>query len=81
MITKNGYRDERAELLIDLLEGVLQEEGYKTIRMSETKDRSTTAYDCIIVKDWKWPGSIITLDISNTHNENYKSLFEKEETR
>lgn len=76
MKNKNGYRDERAELLIDMLEGALQEEGYKTIRMSDTKEYSTTDYDCLIVKDWKYPGNIITLSVGNVRNESYKKLFE-----
>lgn len=79
MIKRNGYRDDRAELLIDLLEGALQEEGYKTIRMSDTNELHTTSYDCLIIKDWQYPGSIITLDISNTRNEYCEYLFKKEE--
>lgn len=79
MIKRNGYRDERAELLIDLLEGALQEEGYKTIRMSDTNKLNTTSYDCLIIKDWLYPGRIITLDISNTGNEYCEYLFKKEE--
>lgn len=76
MINRNGYRDDRAELLIDLLECALREKGYKTLRMSDTNRYSTTDYDCIIVKDWKFPGSILTLDISNKDNEYLKHLFE-----
>ena len=78
MITKGGYRDERAELLIELIEGALQAEGYKTIRMSDTEKHGTTAYDCIVVKDWKYGGGIFTLDIGNTFNECYAYLFERE---
>ncbi len=77
MIKKGGYVDERAEELIDLLEGALSEEGYKTIRMSDTNRYSCTDYDCLIVKDWKFPGSVITLSVENTGNEYLKHLFEK----
>lgn len=78
MINKNGYTDKRVELLIDLLEGALQDDGYKTIRMSDTKDHITTEYDCLIVKDWEYCGRIITLTISNRGNECYKDLFKGE---
>ena len=77
MIKKGGYVDERAEELIDLLEGALSEEGYKTIRMSDTDRYSTSDYDCLIVKDWKYPGSVITLSVGNTGNEYLKHLFKK----
>lgn len=80
MIKKGGYRDERAEQLIDLIEGALREEGYKTVRMSDTKEYSTTAYDCIVVKDWKYGGGIFTLNIENTRNEGYSHLFERSES-
>ena len=75
MIKSGGYRDERAELLIDLLEGALQEEGYKTIRMSETSNYCTTSYDALIVKDWKFGGGIFTISIDNCRNECFKPLF------
>ena len=79
MITKGGYRDERAELLIELIEGALQAEGYKTIRMSETEKYITSAYDEIIVKDWKYGGGIFTLAVENRRNEGFKYLFERKE--
>lgn len=79
MIKKGEYRDERAEELIDLLEGALREEGYKTMRMSDTSEYSCTNYDCIIVKDWKYPGSIITLHVDNKGNESMKRLLERKE--
>ena len=76
MIKKGGYRDERVEELIDLLEGALREEGYQTIRMSDT-GYICGGYDCIIVKDWKYPGSIITLHVDNKGNESMKRLFKR----
>lgn len=81
MIKNGGYKDQRAEELIDLLEGALSEEGYKTIRMSDTDRYSCTDYDCIIVKDWKYPGRIITLTVSNKDNEFLKNLFVKGESK
>ena len=75
MIKSGEYKNERAEILIDLLEGALQEEGYKTIRMSETSNYSTTSYDALIVKDWKFGGGIFTISIDNCHNECFKPLF------
>lgn len=67
------------EELIDLLEGALSEEGYKTIRMSDTEEYMVTDYDCLIVKDWKYPGSIITLTVGNKNNESMKRLFGKKD--
>ena len=78
MIKKGGHRDERTEELIDLLEGALREEGYQTIRMSDTSC-ICGGYDCIIVKDWKFPGGIITLGVDNRGNEFLKYLFERKE--
>ena len=75
MIKIGEYKDERAEILIDLLEGALQEEGYKTIRMSETSNYSTTSYDALIIKDWKFGGGIFTISIDNCRNECFKPLF------
>ena len=80
MITKGGYRDERAELLIDLLVGALHEEGYKAVRMSDTEKYHTTAYDGIIVKDWKYMGGAFTICISQANGDDYRALFEKKYT-
>lgn len=38
------------ELLIELLQGSLEEEGYETKRYSDSKKYYTSAYDCIMVK-------------------------------
>lgn len=38
------------ELLIDFLQGCLEEEGYETKRYSDGKKYYTSAYDCIVVK-------------------------------
>jgi len=45
----NEY-DEDSELLIDLLIGSLEEEGYEVLRFSNSKKYSTTAYDVLEVK-------------------------------
>lgn len=71
-------RDEKAELLIELLEGALQEEGYQTIRMSETENHATSAYEALIVKDWRVSGGIFTISIDNYRNEGYEHLFKEE---
>lgn len=79
MKINNKCKDEKAELLIELLEGTLQEEGYKTIRMSETENYATSSYEALIVKDWRIGGGIFTITIDNYHNEGYKNLFKTEE--
>ncbi len=38
------------ELLIDLIQGALEEEGHLTKRYSDGNTHFTTAYDCIMVK-------------------------------
>lgn len=38
------------ELLIDLIQGTLEEEGHLTKRYSDGNTYITTAYDCIMVK-------------------------------
>lgn len=44
-------RHDETELLIDLIEGALNEEGYYADRYSERADKRTTAYDAIHVED------------------------------
>lgn len=39
-----------AELLIDLIQGALEEEGHETKRYSDSKKYDTSAYDCIVIK-------------------------------
>ena len=78
MIGTGSYRSERADELIELLVGALQEEGYKAVRMSETHKFHTTAYDGIIVKDWKYGGGMFTVCISQTSDEAYRKFFERE---
>lgn len=48
MITQ---RNEQMETMIELIEGMMHEEGYKTLRFSESKKNRTTAYDCLILRD------------------------------
>lgn len=38
------------ELVIDLVQGALEEDGYKTKRYSDSRKYETSSYDCIIVK-------------------------------
>lgn len=40
-------QNEDIELLIDLLVGTLQEEGYEVTRFSDTQTRYTSAYDAL----------------------------------
>ena len=42
--------DENTELLIDLLIGALEEEGYEVLRYKDSKIHHTTGYDCLSVK-------------------------------
>lgn len=42
--------DESTELLIDLLEGALQEDGYEVVRYSNSKKHGCTSYDTLALK-------------------------------
>ena len=44
-------RNDQLELIIELVIGLLEEEGFKTVRYSETKRHSTTEYDCLVIQD------------------------------
>jgi hypothetical protein len=46
-------RNEQLESIIELVEAVFEEEGYKTGRYSNTKIISTTEYDCLVLQDSK----------------------------
>ena len=45
-------KDTSTELLIELLQGALEEEGYKTKRFSDSKMHLTSAYDAIEIKGY-----------------------------
>ena len=55
-------KHENTELLIDLIQGALEEEGYETKRYSDGDRHHTTAYDAIMVKSFD--GNYYTLDIA-----------------
>lgn len=38
------------ELVIDLIQGELEADGYRTKRYSDSRNHETSAYDCIVVK-------------------------------
>jgi len=72
--------NETLELLIELTEGMAQEEGFKTLKMSEeVSNVKTTAYDALILRDAKGQEYTITFDKSmtsedrgiNWHSTNY----------
>lgn len=58
--------NETLELLIELTEGMAQEEGFKTLRMSETNDIKTTAYDALVLKDANGQEYTVTFNKSMT---------------
>jgi len=72
--------NETLELLIELTEGMVQEEGFKTLRMSdESSAIKTTAYDALVLRDAKGQEYTIGFDKSvtrdrdkfNWHSTNY----------
>ncbi len=38
------------ELIIDLIQGALEEEGHETRRYANSNEYFTTGYDCIVIK-------------------------------
>lgn len=77
MIKPGGYKDTRCEEALKTITDALVSSNYKVTRMSNTSEFNiTNAYDCLIVKDWKWPGSIFTIAISNEGSEScYSKIF------
>ena len=82
--------DENTELLIDLIIGALEEEGYEVLRYKDSKMHNTTGYDCLSVK--RADGVYFTIDVEKCMDDRnprtgeiklagdtYKSL--KEETQ
>lgn len=55
-------RDENTELMIDLIQGALEEEGCETKRFSDSDKHKTTDYDAIEVKGYD--GNYYTINIS-----------------
>ena len=56
------------ELIIDLVEGLIQEEGFKTLKFSDTDKLGTTAYDCLVFKDHNGQEYTIIFDKSITRD-------------
>lgn len=42
--------EEETELLIDLLVGCLEEEGYEVLKYSDSQKHKTTAYECLEIR-------------------------------
>lgn len=55
-------RDDNTELLIELIQGALEEDGYKTKRFSDSDKHHTTSYDAIEVKGYDGNYYTITID-------------------
>ena len=60
--------NETLELLIDLVEGLVQEEGFKTLKMSRSNIVGTTAYDGLVLRDANGQEYTITFDKSVTRD-------------
>ena len=52
-LKRKKSRNEDIEFLIELVEGVMINQDFRTLRFSETLHLNTTAYDCLIVKTEK----------------------------
>lgn len=82
---KNKNLHINTELIIDVIQGCLEEEGHETKRYSDSKKYDTSAYDCIAVKgnDGNYYEITISecIDIRNPHtgkveraNERYENI-------
>lgn len=65
MIYHGTERNEQLEGIIELTQGLFEEEGYKTVRFSETTNHGTTAYDCLVLQDAEGNEFSITFDKSD----------------
>lgn len=63
-MTNKNETVETLELLIELVEGLVQEEGFKTLRYSGTDSLGTIEYDCLVLKDSKGKEYTISFDES-----------------
>jgi len=54
------------EPIIELIEGLVQEKGFKTLRFSESKHYLTTNYDCLVLRDASGKEYTISFDESTT---------------
>lgn len=70
MVGQGHEYNEQLELVIDMLEGIMQEEGYKTLRFSNTNNKhSTTTYDCLVLRDREGKEFTINFDESFRYND------------
>jgi hypothetical protein len=62
--------NQQIETMIDLVEELLQEEGYETVKFSETQKYSTSGYDCLVLRDCEGKEFTIMFDESFTNINN-----------
>lgn len=72
-----GY-DKDTELLVDLLEGSLQEEGYEVLRYSDSEKHYTTADDALAVKRHDGIYFTVTIDRIETKRNPYTNELYKD---
>ena len=69
------------ELLIDLLIGALEEEGYEVVKYSDSKKHFTTSYDTIVIKRFDEEYFRISIDKEETYvNPRTNKIHLKNET-
>ena len=73
-------RCEKTELMIELIIGALECEGYECVRYSETGRHFTSTYDCIVVKD-RSGNKIFALNVENRGNSQLSYLFEEDKSQ
>jgi hypothetical protein len=56
------------ELIIDLIQGAFEEEGYRTVRFADSDIYSTTSYDCVVLQDHSGREYRLTIDESLSYN-------------
>ena len=70
---------EKTELMIELIIGTLECDGYECVRYSETDRHFTSTYDCIVVKD-RSGNKIFALNVENRGNSRLSYLFEEDKS-
>jgi hypothetical protein len=70
--------DKDTKLIVDLIEGALQEEGYEVLRYSDSKKHYTTADDALAVKRYDGIYFTVTINRIETNRNPYTNEIHKD---
>ena len=64
MLGEGCKKNNQLETMLNSIEILMKENGYKTLRLSKTKKHSTSAYDCLVLRNCEGKEYKITFDES-----------------